>query len=127
VTPVSEEQHRALRVLAPVLPVDAYLAEGVAVALHLSHRSSRDLDVFTVTSDPQDVADALAEQASVKVTTRQEGTVYLEIGDVPTSVIRHRYPLLEVPETLAGAGVAVASLADLCHEDTSHCWPRRPA
>lgn len=109
----SETQQRALSILAPELPEDAYLAGGVAVALRFGHRISHDLDVFTVESDPQVVIDHLAGAAEVRVTTRAEGTVYLEVAGVPVSIIRHRYPLIAEAEDLPGSSLRVASPADL--------------
>lgn len=47
------------------------------------------------------------------VTTRAEDAVYLEIGDVPVSILRHRYPLIGGTMRLAGLPTPVASLADL--------------
>jgi hypothetical protein len=40
IDPVTPEQRAALRAIAPVLPVDAYLAGGVAIAATLRHRIS---------------------------------------------------------------------------------------
>ncbi len=110
---VSQPQRRALALIAPNLPEDAYLAGGVAVAAHLSHRVSHDLDVFTVASDPQPLVEGLAGRGEVRVTGRSEGTVYLEVAGVPVSIIRHRYPLLGDTERIASLPVPVASLADL--------------
>ncbi|MDQ3032182.1 MAG: hypothetical protein M3Y87_07190 [Myxococcota bacterium] len=84
----------AQRDLSPLLPADAYLAGDVAIAMRLGHRISHDLDIFTVSSDPEQLVQALASRADVLVTTRREGTVYLEIAMLPVSIIRHRYPLL---------------------------------
>jgi hypothetical protein len=108
-----EEQRDALALLAPYLPEDAYLAGGVAVAAHLGHRISHDLDVFTTDSDPQRILEALADRVEVRVTGRTEGSVYLEVGDVPVSMIRHRYPPLSNAERLPPMPVPVASMADL--------------
>lgn len=33
--------------LSPLLPEDSYLAGGTALALHLNHRQSYDLDIYT--------------------------------------------------------------------------------
>jgi len=48
----------AWETIAPVVPVGAYLAGGTAIAVHLRHRLSRDLDFFLPA--PVDL-DALAE------------------------------------------------------------------
>ncbi|MEI8256146.1 MAG: nucleotidyl transferase AbiEii/AbiGii toxin family protein [Deltaproteobacteria bacterium] len=110
---LSPEQEKALATLAPALPADAYLAGGVAVALHLGHRHSRDLDVFTVSSDPGLVVEALASRSDVHVTTHRAGTVYLEVGGVPVSIIRHPYPLLQPAALGSQSTIPIASAADL--------------
>jgi hypothetical protein len=109
----SEPQQHALTVLADVLPKDAYLAGGVAVAARFGHRISHDLDIFTLESDPQHVAEALAGHGDVRVTSRSGGTVYLEVTGIPVSIIRHRYPLVASAERVGSLPVAVASLVDL--------------
>jgi hypothetical protein len=111
VTVPSRAQQDALAMLAPLLPADAYLAGGVAIAMRLGHRVSHDLDDFTVSTDPQALVEALSGRSEVRVTTKSEGTLYLEIGGVPVSIIRHRYPLLARAEQVDG--VPIASLEDL--------------
>ncbi len=113
VTEPSEAIRRALEVVAPSLPEDAYLAGGTAVAARFGHRVSRDLDLFTIETDPQGLVEALADRAEVRVTARSEGTVYLEVAEVPVSVIRHRYPLIGDAERVGDLPVRVASLPDL--------------
>lgn len=106
-------QKRALAVIAPSLPTDAYLAGGVAVAAWFGHRLSRDLDLFTVDTDPQVLVEDLRDRAEVRVTSRAEGTVYLEVAGVPVSIIRHRYPLIADAEPMGDLPVRVAGLPDL--------------
>lgn len=110
---MSPEQHRALDVLAGVLDPGAYyLGGGVAVALRLHHRRSADLDLFTETSDPPSLVEAL-EGASVVITSTAPGTLHLEVGGVPASLLRYRYPSLGRPEQVPGVLVPLASLDDL--------------
>lgn len=109
----SEGQERALAALAPHLPADAYLAGGVAVALRVGHRHSRDLDVFTLTSDPQDIVEALGDRDDVRITARSAGTLYLEVVGIPVSILRHRYPLIDPAGPIPPLPLPVASLADL--------------
>jgi Nucleotidyl transferase AbiEii toxin, Type IV TA system len=47
------EQEAALAKLHPLLGDEFYLAGGVAVALRLHHRVSRDLDLFTSNAEPE--------------------------------------------------------------------------
>jgi hypothetical protein len=109
----SEPQRHALATLADALPEDAYLAGGVAVAARFSHRTSHDLDIFTVHSDPELLAEAFVDHGDVRVTSRSRGTVYLEVGGIPVSIIRHRYPLVASAERIGSLPIALASLVDL--------------
>lgn len=86
----SPPQRRALTRLASGLPDDAYLAGGGAVAVRYGHRVSRDLEVFTTESDPELVVEPLRDDPNVVVTTRSEGSVYLEVGEVPVSITANR-------------------------------------
>lgn len=106
----SPEQAQALLDLASLLPSDAYLAGGVAIAARLHHRTSRDLDWFVSRTDPLTLVDPLTA-AGARIVSRGEGTLYVELAGVPTSIIRYGYPLLEPLELLLG--VRVASLEDL--------------
>jgi hypothetical protein len=91
---VSDAQRSALGELASIIDPATYLAGGVAVALHFRHRQSRDLDLFVSSSDPTTLSSAL-EQTGIRILTRSEGTLYLEVSGVPASILRYRYPLLE--------------------------------
>jgi hypothetical protein len=106
----SPEQKEVLRQLSPLLPPDAYLAGGVAIAARLHHRTSRDLDWFVSGTDPLMLVDALST-AGAKIVSRAEGTLYVELAGIPASIIRYEYALLEPLEPLLG--VRAASLEDL--------------
>lgn len=115
---IDDAQRRAALALAPLLDDDVYLAGGVAVGLTLGHRTSLDLDFFV----PHDFdADRLAErllsclppEAHARETGRARGTLHLEVGGVPVSILSYRYRLLEEPRASASLPVRVASLEDL--------------
>ena len=53
-------QEAALATLHRVLGDDFYLAGGLAVALRLHHRGSRDLDLFTSDAEPESFEERLA-------------------------------------------------------------------
>ena len=110
--PISDAQRHALRKLRPALPGDCYLAGGVAVAAHLGHRSSRDLDLFAA-SDPTTLRSAIEGIEGIIVQSQSGGTLYLMLDGVPISLIQYRYPLLEGPSPRAGLEVPVASILDL--------------
>lgn len=76
-----------------------FLVGGTALAIHLGHRLSIDLDFFT--RDPFDVEHIIASlsgfEASGVLTVigRAENTIHLNVNDIKVDVIRYRYPLLE--------------------------------
>lgn len=109
---ISATQRAALETLADVLDPSSYLAGGVAVALRLGHRQSHDLDLFVPVSDPVPLEQELVSRG-VRLVSRAEGSLHLEVGGVPVSVLRYRYPLLAPPEALPGVAVNVASMDDL--------------
>lgn len=105
--------HRAvLERLAPLLDATFYLVGGVGVAAHFSHRTSRDLDLFT-TGDPTTLHSALASQPGVTIEERSKDTLHLRVDGIPVSLISYRYPLLEPATQTSGLPVRVAAPADL--------------
>ncbi|HEY0478848.1 MAG TPA: nucleotidyl transferase AbiEii/AbiGii toxin family protein [Kofleriaceae bacterium] len=110
--PVTSAQRSALAKLAPLLQDGFYLAGGVAIAVHFSHRTSRDLDLFA-TRDPTALQSDLDHLPGVTIEARAAGTIHLKVDGVPVSLIEYRYPLLAAPEARADLPVPVASLDDL--------------
>jgi hypothetical protein len=109
---ISPAQRKALAALAQVVDASTYLAGGVAVALRLHHRASRDLDLFVPSSDPTRWASALSKHDAV-ILTRAEGTLHIEIAGVAASLLRYHYRLLAPAEVIPGIEIPVASLDDL--------------
>jgi hypothetical protein len=112
-TAVAPEQLAALEALAPFLGTDYYLVDGVAVALRMHHRRSRDLDLFTEESDPATLDAALTGVPHVRVMQRGPGTLHLLAHGVPVSLLRYPYALLASPEPPASIPVAIASTENL--------------
>jgi len=110
---LTDAQRVALDALAPLIAKDFYLGGGVAIALRLSHRLSRDLDFFAAESDPVDFEERLVQLAGVRVTGRASGTLHLEVQGVPVSLLRYRYPMLHDPESDPRVPVRLASMDDL--------------
>lgn len=106
-----------LAVLASSVPLaqrwDAYLAGGMALALHLGHRRSADFDWFTPkTLPPAEVLRDLQSLAMpLQVRQNDHGTFLGQVGGVDFSVFRYPYPLVEPPVRIAGA--TVASVTDI--------------
>jgi hypothetical protein len=94
---------------------DFYLADGTAVAVHLGHRLSVDLDFFSVRPDVDldavrdSVRHAFAEASTVAQT---DAAVQLLCDGAPIDLVRYPYPPLRAIERIAD-GIAVASLLDL--------------
>jgi len=111
---ISRAQRRTLDRLSRCAGLPAtYLAGGVAVAVHLGHRRSRDLELFTyVDAVSIEPFRALTAEADVELVAATEVAVHLRLGATPVDVVRYRYPLLE--PTLPGpGGWPTASLLDL--------------
>ena len=109
---ITDAQRLALQKLRPALSADCYLAGGVAVAAHLGHRSSHDLDLFA-DSDPTTLRYGIERIEGVVVQSQSSGTLYLTIDGVPVSLIQYRYALLDSPGQVASLAVPVASIPDL--------------
>ncbi len=110
---------RQQRVLAQVGPWltrrGFYLAGGTAVALHLGHRRSVDLDWFTPESipDPLRLAQEMRDQGIAFVTGQvAPGTLHGSARGVRLSLLEYRYPLLADLRTWRG-GIRIAARADL--------------
>jgi predicted nucleotidyltransferase component of viral defense system len=99
--------------LAPRLPQELYLGGGTAVAVHLGHRESRDLDFFFHQAiDLDEIEDLFSGLGVFAVTHRSEGTLKglfaatkIEIFDASQ--------LNRLTEPTVVAGLNVAGLHDL--------------
>lgn len=63
--------------IAPIVPPEAYLGGGTAIAVHLAHRISRDLDFFFHhdSIDLDELARGLTAVGSFAITERSPGTL----------------------------------------------------
>jgi nucleotidyltransferase AbiEii toxin of type IV toxin-antitoxin system len=92
-----------------------YLARGSAVAAHLGHRRSADLDLFSLSAevDLGSVQGDIARHVrGVVVLDLSDASLRIKIGDIPVDLVRYPYPPLDRPTTIAGP-FPVASLRDL--------------
>lgn len=107
------DSHRAaLAKISPILGGRCYLVGGVAVAAHLHHRTSRDLDLFTA-EDPTELQSQLDELPGVTIEGRSGQTLHLRVDGIPVSLLTYRYPLLEPAIPIAALPVPVAAISDL--------------
>jgi len=99
--------------LAPHLPKSLYLGGGTAVAVHLGHRQSRDLDFFFhQTMELNNVKNLIAELGTFAVTHESEETLKGLFGATKIEIFdASRLKQLAKPMTVAG--LRIASLQDL--------------
>ena len=107
------ETQEAWRRIAPVLPETAYLVGGTAVAVHLGHRPSRDLDFFTTTPfDPEALRAALSKVGDFEPTLLQPGTLNGLFEGAKIQVLdAHQQTVLGPPMVVAG--IRIAGMRDL--------------
>jgi hypothetical protein len=101
---------------APTRRDGFYLGGGTAVALHLGHRRSVDLDWFTACAlpDPLQYAGRLrGEGLALMDVAAQRGTLHGQLDGIRVSFLEYRYPLLVQPVEAEGLGAQVAALEDL--------------
>lgn len=110
-------QLKALKNMGPLMTRwDFYLAGGTAIALHLGHRRSVDLDWFTGEgiADPLTLArDMEAEGVPFATGQIARGTLHGTISGVRISLLGYRYPLLKPLIPWPECGCSLASLDDL--------------
>lgn len=114
-TRLSADQRSALVRLKPLSErLRLYLAGGTAVAFHLGHRVSRDLDLFSVFPDLDlEVAQTAAVGLTdVEVLSLTDAALRLRVAGIPVDIVRYPFPLLN-PTTEGPDGIATASIEDL--------------
>lgn len=96
--------------LARILTPDFVLCGGTAVALHLGHRKSEDLDIFTPNPfSAEDMLERLsAALEDVELTSKATNTLHTRIRGVQVSLIRQTGVTLQV-----GGKVRELPIADL--------------
>lgn len=106
-------QSRVLHQLGPAMR-RFYMGGGTAVALHLGHRRSADLDWFTAEGleDPLRLGQEIRDEG-IRLTTAQVGRGTLHVSGVRVTFLEYTYPMLEPPVPWADPGCLLASLDDL--------------
>ncbi len=103
---------RAWETLSPRLPSELYLGGGTAVAVHLRHRESADLDFFfhRASVDLDQLVELLARLGPFAVTRRAPGTLRGLFGTTKVEFLHadeaRPQQLLEEPTVVAGLRVA---------------------
>jgi hypothetical protein len=90
-----------------------YLAGGSAVALHLEHRVSVDLDFFTENDDyePEPLLQSLRRIGPLAIQQQGRGILVAVLQGVQISFFAYPYPVLEPFAQFVGA--RIASLSDI--------------
>ena len=108
-----EATQRSLELLgAKKITRGFYLAGGSALALHLGHRLSVDLDFFTVQSfDALALSRRLAQADTFTQEQRKKDTLLGAFAQVKVSFFRYSYPMLAPTATVLNT--AIASVPDI--------------
>ncbi len=114
---LAARQRSVLVRLGPVVTAEGfYLAGGTAVALHLGHRRSLDLNWFTERPllDPLALAGSIHRQnGDLEVRQTAPGTLHASAAGISVTFLEYRYPLLQPLEPVETCGCRLASLDDL--------------
>jgi len=99
--------------LSPLLPKNSYLAGGTALALHLDHRSSFDLDIYTPEEfDTQEIIQKFEKSIpDFKLVSTGWQTILGGSRDTEISLFYYGYPLLQ--PTSDFNKMQIASIDDL--------------
>lgn len=109
---LSPETRGALARLVPGLVDGFYLGGGTAVALHLGHRVSEDLDWFTAEPfSPEEKVAALDAAGGFAIHAQTRGSLHGAFTGVRVSFLHYPYPMLAPLASWRGA--RVAGLLDL--------------
>lgn len=112
-----QNQREALLQLGrPATECGFYLGGGTALAAHLGHRQSLDLDWFTAEhiEDPLVLARELQDRgAELRIGSVERGTLHAAVRDVRASFLEYRHPTLAAPVAWLDLGCQIASLDDL--------------
>jgi hypothetical protein len=108
------EPQRALWPRLAVLPPDAVLYGGTALALRLGHRASVDFDFFLPRSfEPGDMAREISALGSLDIVQSAPNTLSARVDGVWLSLFGVELAAVAPPEVTADIGLPVASLRDL--------------
>jgi hypothetical protein len=83
-----------------------YLAGGTALALHVGHRKSIDLDLFSMEKFSEDEISLYLTQLGGKISVVEEGTIHAFVRGVKVSFLYYPYPLLKSPQRYEAIDIA---------------------
>lgn len=89
-----------------------FLVGGTALALHLNHRQSVDIDLFSNTAfDTNALLEAIQQDFNYQISLTATNTLKGSINSIKVDLIAHRYPYLNPPVTVSG--IQTLSLPDI--------------
>jgi hypothetical protein len=88
-----------------------YLAGGTALALHIGHRKSIDLDFFNMGKFDEDKISLYLTQLGGNISVVEEGTIHAFVRGVKISFLYYPYPLLRGPHR--HEAIDIASVEDI--------------
>ena len=71
-----------------------YMAGGTALSLHLGHRKSEDIDLFTRKPFPTDYYSDIVTSIGGRILIAEQGTIHCIVNEVKLSLLYYPYPLL---------------------------------
>ena len=89
-----------------------YLVGGTALALHMGHRKSIDIDLFSnFDFDASGLLEQIHQDFSYQLFYSASNTLKGCIGDINVDILAHRYKLIAEPEEVMG--IRILSLPDI--------------
>jgi predicted nucleotidyltransferase component of viral defense system len=111
------DTQEAWKLLAPILPSSLYLVGGTAVAVHLRHRVSQDLDFFYHggTVDLDELTKRIGAAGTFAVTETGPGTLKGLLGATKLEFLHsdEASPQIQLEKPRVVSGLRVAGLKDL--------------
>jgi predicted nucleotidyltransferase component of viral defense system len=91
---------------------NAILAGGTALALHMGHRISEDLDFFTDVEFRVEsiILDIRKTNHPFRIISEGEGYLIIDVGGIKISIFKYDYPFLEKP--IIYKGIRIAGVLD---------------
>jgi hypothetical protein len=110
---LSENAQKLLAILKNIVPPHTYLAGGSGLAIHLDHRDSYDLDLYSPLEYNYDQVAPRFDQVIPEYKQIESGwqTIHGVSGDTELSLFCYQYPLLVEP--IEVLGFPVASVEDI--------------
>ena len=110
---ISERMLLQLKLLSKIdsFKNNFYLAGGTALAIHLRHRESVDLDFFSLNDFDINILENFLVDKNYRVIVNNINTIHLLVDNVKISLLKYKYPLLDNFNDFEG--INLASINDI--------------